>query len=361
MCGTVDSLVDVWQDVSAPFVDTAIGRAALTIGTGGLAAPALYAYDKSLGKEGNLLGAIAGGYFGLNGGFDAATNAIGEAFGSSATITPIDFGTGEAFLSGPGGSSFSMPAMGSQQFGWDQPGIGASFSGSFSNDAFSAANQYNPAEYLGYTGADTGAVDLTGSGLGDLVSGNVPRPIDYSSQNLYDIGIDPNSVSASGQAMSTDPLSGLSNPFSLKDWLKSGGDNLTRAGRLQMLQGGLKTLGGLQDYQEKNRLASEMMSRYNEQKALMDKFYAPGSPEALAMEEAMARKDAAAGRNSQYGKRAANLAATLADIRARYAAQMAPELNRLSSSAGALRSSAPAGIYGGLSQLATGYSLANLF
>jgi len=83
--------------------------------------------------------------------------------------------------------------------------------------------------------------------------------------------------------------------------------------------------------------------------------------EAKAMEDALARQDAAAGRNSQYGARATNLAAQLAQTRANYRAQMAPGLNQLFSQAGQLKASAPAGMWGGASQALTGYGLSSMF
>lgn len=66
----------------------------------------------------------------------------------------------------------------------------------------------------------------------------------------------------------------------------------------------------------------DMYNKQNASKALQDQFdkvntqingmYAPGSPEANLMQQEMERKDAAAGRNSQYGVRAVDLASKIA-------------------------------------------------
>lgn len=60
-----------------------------------------------------------------------------------------------------------------------------------------------------------------------------------------------------------------------------------------------------------------------EQMPTLAAMYGADSPYAKQMEQTLARKDAAAGRNSQYGPRAAQLQATLADKGSQYAQQQA--------------------------------------
>jgi len=73
--------------------------------------------------------------------------------------------------------------------------------------------------------------------------------------------------------------------------------------------------GSLYDMYAKNKMAEAQKGMYNQNRADIMNTYAPGSPEYNLLAQQMARKDAAAGRNSQYGARANDLAATIAKLR----------------------------------------------
>ena len=73
--------------------------------------------------------------------------------------------------------------------------------------------------------------------------------------------------------------------------------------------------GSLYDMYAKNKMAKAQEGIYNQNRADIMNTYAPGSPEYNLLQQQMARKDAAAGRNSQYGARANDLAATIAKLR----------------------------------------------
>lgn len=80
--------------------------------------------------------------------------------------------------------------------------------------------------------------------------------------------------------------------------------------------GGLAQLiGAGQDIKMADKSADSILAWLQSQMDYMDKLYAPGTPEYDALWQAMSRKDAAAGRNSQYGPRSVDLAAKLADIK----------------------------------------------
>lgn len=72
---------------------------------------------------------------------------------------------------------------------------------------------------------------------------------------------------------------------------------------------------GLYDMYAKNQMANAQMNQMNQMKAQINGMYAPGSPEYNLMKQEMERKDAAAGRNSQYGTRATELAGKLAGLK----------------------------------------------
>lgn len=353
MCGTIDNVLDKPSGLSRELSKATAGFDPLTSAMTKFDADSIR--DVSNNPYGRAIGTGVAGYFGGPWGAALAQSAMskeaGNSWGQSLTngaiaggmayaagaggdsasgggdmgTSGIDYGDGSAFA-GVDGAAYSAPAAGSSQASWAQPttdyGTGSSFEGTGASEGAASMPGATP----DYTNYDTGAVDLSGSKLNDLTQ-----------------------------------TSGDPSGFSIKDWLKGDGSITGQFGRMQMIQGGMKALGGIQDYQTKNKQADDLMARYNQQNAAIDQYYAAGSPEAKAMEEQLARQDAAAGRRSQYGTRAVNLAANLAQTRANYRQQMAPGLNQLYSQAGQLRGSAPAGMWGGASQALTGYGLSSMF
>ena len=71
----------------------------------------------------------------------------------------------------------------------------------------------------------------------------------------------------------------------------------------------------LYDMYAKKKMAEEQKALYNQNRADIMNTYTPGSPEYNQLYQQMARKDAATGRNSQYGTRGNDLAATIAKLR----------------------------------------------
>lgn len=85
-------------------------------------------------------------------------------------------------------------------------------------------------------------------------------------------------------------------------------------------------LAGLYSGYSKNQTATEQRAWLDKQMTDIDKLYAPGTPEYNLLQQEMERKDAAAGRNSQYGVRATDMAAKIAETKARLKAQLAGSL-----------------------------------
>jgi len=73
--------------------------------------------------------------------------------------------------------------------------------------------------------------------------------------------------------------------------------------------------GSLYDMYAKNKMAAAQRGMYNQNRSDIMNTYAPGSPEYNLLQQQMARADAKAGRNSQYGTRANDLAGTIAKLR----------------------------------------------
>lgn len=112
----------------------------------------------------------------------------------------------------------------------------------------------------------------------------------------------------------------------------------------------MRGASGLYDMYAKNQMAKAAMGRYNDVNAQIAGLYAPGSPEYEAMAQAIARKDAAAGRNSQYGTRATELAARINAAKTNALIQAAPQQNELLKTASANK-------FGGLNSLFFQYAM----
>jgi hypothetical protein len=77
----------------------------------------------------------------------------------------------------------------------------------------------------------------------------------------------------------------------------------------------LKLISGNSDYNRQKNASDDLLNYLKERQAMSDKLYSPGSPEYNQLWEEMSRKDAAAGRNSQYGPRSVDLASRIAQIK----------------------------------------------
>lgn len=252
MCGTTDSLTDVWHDVSRPFVDSTLGRAALNVGTGGMAAPALAAYDISRGAD--PLKAAAGGALGYFGG-QAGSDALGSMFGSSQ---PLASGMGEMMGdwtpeagNGLGGLSQASSSAGTSAPTW---------------------GNISPLEDTAGASMDTAGLN-TNPGWLSRMGGSAAKTM--------------------GDAWSAEGIG------------KSLGN-----------MGPVGVAAGLMDMFSKKKQASDQMDRFNQTQNQITGLYAPGSPEYNALWDQMSRTDAAAGRNSQVGPRSVDLAAKIAQIKA---------------------------------------------
>lgn len=87
--------------------------------------------------------------------------------------------------------------------------------------------------------------------------------------------------------------------------------------------------GSLYDMYAKKQMANKQQDLYNQNRSDIMNMYAPGSPEYLAMKQQMDRQDAAAGRNSQYGTRAVDLAGKIAAYKTNAIANMQTGQNGL--------------------------------
>ena len=156
-----------------------------------------------------------------------------------------------------------------------------------------------------------------------------------------------------GVGSGASPSSGLGGMFdSAKGFLKSPlfGNGLGITGQ----QG----LSALYDMYAKNQKGNAQMgqfnkvnSQYDNYAAKIDNSYMPGSPEYEMMKQEMERKDAAAGRNSQYGQRGVELQAKIAQIKAQQRAQLMQTQSNSGTQQNALLNQGINNQYGGLNSL----------
>ncbi|CAB4130783.1 hypothetical protein UFOVP128_30 [uncultured Caudovirales phage] len=91
--------------------------------------------------------------------------------------------------------------------------------------------------------------------------------------------------------------------------------------------------GSLYDMYAKKQMANKQQAMYDQNRADILNTYQPGSPEYNLLKQEMDRKDAAAGRNSQYGVRANEFAGKIAGLRLNALGQMQTGQNALANTA----------------------------
>ena len=116
---------------------------------------------------------------------------------------------------------------------------------------------------------------------------------------------------------------GTNAPPGTDDLAKTINKVATTGGTLNdIIRGVAQVAAGAKDASAQRGAANDMLAWLKSQQAKIDGLYAPGSPEYNLLKQQMEAQDAAAGRNSQYGVRAVDLAAKIAQIKAQYTAQL---------------------------------------
>jgi hypothetical protein len=116
----------------------------------------------------------------------------------------------------------------------------------------------------------------------------------------------------------------------------------------------IKLIGGGLDYHNQDKSSDEMMTWLKERQSMNDNMYKPGSPEYNALWDEMSRKDAAAGRNSQYGPRSVDLAARIAQLKMDANTKMTTGIGNFMANSLNQKASAPAGLMSALQGITGG-------
>lgn len=276
-----------------------------------------------------------------------------NAGASSAASGTIDYGDGSAFPAGDG-SAYSTPKWDFSQY---SDGIAGSADEGFAN----YLEDFGLADIGGGKGQVFGNGGATGFDQNILEGTRTMYNPDYNFlQENFDgmddytgrYGYNPSEWGGFNDAIPAAPTDYLTSP-TLRDIYTQKGQDMWNSAKPY-----IKVGRGLNDLYVKNRMSRDFSRRADEVGAYrdqlqsrMDNYYAPGSAEQQMLQQAMERKDAAAGRNSQYGTRAVNLAAAMAERRAQYAQSLAPTLANLMQQQSGLRGASSALRRGQLSGL----------
>ena len=285
---------------------------------------ALSAYGMSFLNPG-----MAGGMGGAGGG----TAAMGDAYlpGTLADTMPM-VQAGDAYLPG---ALMDTAAMGDAML----PGQLSFLAGPNSVPGLAElVASYGPAAASGGTSAVSG-----GMGSGEAISSGAGMKVSAPTINNL------------GASLKT----ALDSP-----WLKGAGlANSLFGGRGGGTSGAniADIVAGVMDYRGQKGASNDMLDYMRQQQGKIDAMYAPGSPEWNALWESMSRKDAAAGRNSQYGTRAVDFMGKVADTKAKYTADLTKGLAGNYSAAFNQKAAAPAGLMSGIKKaLATPENLSSI-
>lgn len=161
------------------------------------------------------------------------------------------------------------------------------------------------------TGVDAAMADVASSQAPQFAGGTVAQGSNFVAGNadkaaLY--GAEGYGAAVSPTEMAAYP--GASSGFSLGNMMGSVGDWAVRNPIPAIY-----ATGSLYDMYAKNQMANRQKEMYNQNRADILNTYVPGSPEYNLLKQEMDRKDAAAGRNSQYGTRANEFAGKIAGLR----------------------------------------------
>jgi hypothetical protein len=312
----------------------------------------------ALGMSGALGGAAAGGSvapmttFGI---VDEAAGALSAAgYGGSmaapmSTFGVVDEAAGALSAAGYGGGAAPMSTFGVVDEGagaisaaGGPAGSASAFTGQGLNPTSGGVTGLQPGQSsLGMTAGSPGASQI-GAGIGSTIPEfTLPQSVTAGTGVA---GAPSWLNSASTQAGKT----------ALSTILQSAMGGNGNGGGGMDLNSLLNLVGGASDANRQGNASQDMLNWMNGQSKKVEGMYNPGTPEYDALWKEMSRKDAAAGRNSQYGPRSVDLAARIAQIKGENIARMTNGLAPAYANALNQNASKYAGMFGALGNNAGG-------
>ena len=265
----------------------------------------------------------------------------GAAFGLPALFGEAGAGMGAATAAGSAGAD-----LGADAFMAGGTGAGGSAMGSglaATGGATGAAGGLSALTPMAAGGSPVASVMADGMGAAGTAAGGAAGASSAigsgaGASSVFNPAVDSQMYNAAAGASPYTSTMGLpsasptmSTGNSLMDLWNQGksalGTNLLDGTGLKLT--GAQGLSALYDMWAKNKQAGALSDRYNQLNDQINNYYAPGSPEAQLMKQTMDRQDAAAGRNSQYGQRATDLAAKIAGAKMQALTSLANPQNAL--------------------------------
>jgi hypothetical protein len=295
MCGTINSIT------------SGISHAAGVVGD---------TVTKALDKPSNLprmMGEAVAPFDPLGGAFHKFTADATTDIAKNPLASTLVTGAAGAF-GGPAGAALAQGALSRER--------GESWGGSLKNAGLAAGLTYGAGQVFGggSSGAENTGVSGTGFTDAGISTGGQGFTLGGGGLSGAETGLA--GTGFSGTAASTGFGAGIGEGAAAGGWsladiykgAKTASDWLTKkpeGGGMSPAETGI----GLYDMYAKSRMGEAQMQQFDRINSQIDQFYAPGSPEYNLMKQEIERKDAAAGRLSQYGPREVELAARLAPLK----------------------------------------------
>lgn len=259
--------------------------------------------------------------------FDTNGNMMGTYKGNENGITGMDLVRGAATI----GAGMGLGAVASAGMAGGGAAVG---SGTMDAAAASDAGGGSLGGSIGASNTAPGLATTTGSGLNPAfdtlgnpadagISGSPFTPATTQAP-LPMTASDAAAASSNSGAALAGPTAGFT-PSAAGAGLSAlgGGGGTPTFGQAVSGLGSLgQVAGAIQGDNAQKQASNNMLDWLRSQQAKIDGLYQPGSPEYNLLSQQMAAKDAAAGRNSQYGTRAVDMAAKIAQTKAQYTAQL---------------------------------------
>lgn len=305
-----------------------------------------------------ILASMAG--FGAIGGMTGAgmAGAMGGAEGLSGMDLAADASSG--FMSGSGyipgtvgggslGAGAAPGSLGSGSYGLGNiPGLSdLPTGGALGSGTYGVPGMTGGAAGAGISGA-TDWLAATGGGLGGAGMGALGGAAGASAGGGGSSATAGGGSASSGGSITGNPIIdkilGSAGSSALSNIL-GGGSSSGSSGSGGGLLGNLGGLlsGGLNYYQQ-NQMADKLFNYVNGAKASIDNLYNPNSPEYKTLWDQMSAKDAASGRNSQYGTRTVDFMGKTAATKAAMQVDLAKGLSGMFQNGATAQANAPAGL-----------------
>jgi hypothetical protein len=303
------------------------------------------------------IGALTGAFGGL--GAAGAAEGMGDMAMMDSVYAGSTASAGDAFAGWGAGAGAIDPAIMSDPYGVNGMDFNSDL-GTMSGTA--PAGSVNAGVNTAFNGMGTGSglqqIVNTGRQVGNQFADNGPGSASQPVQTVTGVGpqttevANPTGATSGAVTPQTTETTGGGMPITTGTGTGTGLTPTTGTGQAPQSTDLASTLlgigGGLWDMNNQNQASGDMLNYLRGRQQMNDNMYAPGSNEYNALWDEMSRKDAAAGRNSQYGPRSVDLAARVAQLKMDANTKMTTGISHYMAQALNQRASSPAGLISAL-------------